>query len=81
MTKEWIINWFIKNSSLTEVQVRENTSANYFEQHWLDSFEFINFVTDLEEQFSISFSNDEFQNRNFATIDGLAKIIEEKLHG
>lgn len=79
MVKQWLIDWFEENSNIKAEEIILKTSDNYFENKWLDSFAFINFVSDMEKQFSISFSNDEFQNKNFATIDGLTKIIEGKL--
>jgi acyl carrier protein len=81
MIKDWIIEWVSTNSNVSKSKIVENTNANYFERQWLDSFTFINFITDIEKEFKISFSNEEFQNRDFATIDGLIKIIESKING
>jgi acyl carrier protein len=81
MINDWIIEWISTNSNVSKSKIVENTNANYFERQWLDSFTFINFITDIEKEFKISFSNEEFQNRDFATIDGLIKIIESKING
>jgi acyl carrier protein len=81
MINDWIIEWVSTNSNVSKSKIVENTNANYFERQWLDSFTFINFITDIEKEFKISFSNEEFQNRDFATIDGLIKIIESKING
>ena len=40
---------------------------------------FIAFVNDLEEAFKVRFSNDNFQDKRFSTIDGLARLIEESM--
>lgn len=77
----WLINWFVENSDFSKEVIENNLDSNYFEQGWIDSFSFINFISDMEEKFDISFSNDEFQNREFATVNGLAKIIEGKVNG
>lgn len=79
--KGWLSNWFIENSDFSKEDIENNLDSNYFEQGWIDSFSFINFISDMEEKFEISFSNDEFQNREFATVNGLAKIIEGKING
>lgn len=79
--QRWLINWFVENSDFSKEDVESNLDSNYFEQGWIDSFSFINFISDMEEKFEISFSNDEFQNREFATVNGLAKIIEGKING
>lgn len=81
MVKEWIVNWFVENTGVTKEDIILNLNVSYFEKKWLDSYAFINFISDIEEKFDISFSNEEFQNREFATIEGLACIIERKING
>ena len=77
-SKIWLIRWFEKNSLSNEINVKDNVNQNYFENGWIDSLKFIDLVTQIEEEFSIRFSNDEFQDRKFSTIEGLARIIEGK---
>jgi D-alanine--poly(phosphoribitol) ligase subunit 2 len=77
-SKIWLIRWFEKNSLSNDINVKDSVNQNYFENGWIDSLKFIDLVTQIEEEFSIRFSNDEFQDRKFSTIEGLAKIIEEK---
>lgn len=76
---EWLINWFIKNSHIEKNEIESNISEDYFAKGWIDSLKFITFISDMENHFSITFSNDEFQNKSFATISGLAKIIQKKI--
>jgi acyl carrier protein len=78
--KKWLIAWFEKNADISANEAEENASSSYFDKGWIDSFKFIMFVSDIEQEFAISFSNEEFQNRDFSTISGLAKIIEAKIH-
>jgi acyl carrier protein len=75
----WIMEWFISNSNTNRKEIDENLTNNYFENGWIDSFKFIKFISDIEDYFKITFSNDEFQNRDFATIKGLGRIIESKI--
>jgi len=77
--KEWIMSWFEKNADLSREEIEKNLSSNYLSKGWIDSFKFISFISDIEKKFEISFSNDEFQNRMFATIDGLTEIIAKKI--
>ena len=77
-SKLWLIRWFEKNSLSNEINVKDSVNQNYFENGWIDSLKFIDLVTQIEEEFSIRFSNDEFQDRKFSTIEGLARIIEGK---
>lgn len=77
-SKIWLINWFEKNSLSSNANIKNNLEQNYFENGWIDSLKFIELVTQIEEEFCIRFSNDEFQSRKFSTIEGLTNIIERK---
>ena len=75
----WIVEWFEKNSSVIKEEVMNNVKESYFDKGWIDSFKFIEFVSSIEQHFDIEFSNAEFQDRNFSTVEGLTKIIQRKL--
>ncbi len=77
--KNWIVHWFQENSGIQEEEILKNLNLNYLEKGWMDSFAFIGFITHIEQQFGIAFLNDEFQDRSFATVDGLTKIIKRKI--
>ena len=77
--KSWIIDWFLENSNVEKDEIIAKPSENYLINGWIDSFKFINFISDIEENFDIIFSNDEFQDRNFGTIDGLISAIKKKI--
>lgn len=76
--KNWIAEWFKENTDLKEGEIGEK--ENYFEKGWIDSFKFISFITNIEEKFDIRFSNDEFQDRSFSTIEGIVEIIQRKIN-
>ncbi len=78
--KSWIIGWFVQNSDVLENEIQKNVTINYLEKGWIDSFSFVTLITNIEEKFDIRFSNDEFQDRSFATIDGITAIIEGKIN-
>lgn len=73
--KGWLVDWFTKNGTVTKDVLLENMSKNYFNEGFLDSFTFISLIADIEEQYDIEFDNDQFLDREFATLDGLAEII------
>lgn len=79
--KNWINDWFAQNTNIQKNEIEQNTNQDYFIKGWIDSLKFILLISDMEEHFQINFSNDEFQNREFSTIDGLTKIIEDKING
>lgn len=76
--KEWLINWFQQHSTLDAEGLKAVSSANYMEQGIIDSFSFVMLLSDIDDEYGISFSNDDFLNPEFMKIDGLAKIIEER---
>ena len=76
--ENWLFDWFEKNTSAKKDEISKNLDENYFDNGWLDSLKFIELINDVEQEFEILFSNDEFQNRKFATINGLREIITEK---
>lgn len=76
--KDWVIQWFENNTNGLREHIIKNSHSNYFEEGWLDSLKFIEFIVDIENTFKIQFSNNEFQNRMFSSIDGITKIIESK---
>ena len=76
--KTWIIEWFKENTELKEGEM--GVEDDYFEKGWIDSFKFILFIAKIEERFDIRFSNDEFQDRSFSTIEGITKIIQRAIN-
>lgn len=75
--KEWIIEWFVDNSAVDKETLEANADVNYFEAGYIDSFVFISLMDDIEEEFGAEFDNDQFLDRSFATINGLANILSE----
>lgn len=73
----WLIEWFLENGTVAEDTLRGNLDANYLGSGFIDSFTFISLIGDIEDEFEIEFDNDQFLDRNFATINGLAEIIDE----
>ena len=70
---DWLKAWFSQESQLPE-NVEEK---NYFEACLIDSFTVIELIEAVEKEFNIRFQESNFQDRRFATIQGLAEIIEE----
>ncbi len=77
--KKWLLNWFETNSDLSKDEIEKNMTDDYLAKEWIDSFKFVTFVAEIEEEFKITFSTDEFQNRTFATLEGLRSIIEARI--
>ena len=76
--KRWIIDWFDNNTEAELNEILDSFGSNYFEMGFIDSFKFMTLVSNIEEYFDIEFSNEEFQDRKFATMNGLMEIIVRK---
>ena len=73
----WIIDWFEKKSDVPSVDIDEN--KNYVESGWIDSFQFLDLIREVEEEFEVSFSDDDFSKEELLTIKGIIEIIISKL--
>ncbi len=51
---------------------------NYMENGYIDSVALVSFVVELEDEFGISFSDEELTSHDFKTIGGLVKMITAK---
>ena len=76
-SRNWLIEWFVNHYHVLSEELEENADANYFNQGYLDSFQFIQLIADIEETFGIEFDNTQFENREFSTFNGLAKAINK----
>jgi acyl carrier protein len=76
----WLVNWFREqNADVANLPEEKIATANYFAESYIDSFGVIALIGDIEDRFGVRFDEDDFQNRRFATVDGLAGLIREKV--
>jgi len=72
--EEWLTAWFDRRSPLVEL----TPETNFFTADAIDSFGVIELIEEIEEQFSVTFVQEDFQDPRFVTIQGLAELIMEK---
>lgn len=77
MEKDFVVNWFAGRSILSYEEIERDIHINYFETGLIDSFAFLELITECEEKFKITFSDDDFSNDEIFTINGLIKILEK----
>jgi acyl carrier protein len=74
---QWLCDWFASRG-----KIKGDTAAqlhvDYFEAGLLTSLEVIEFVSEIEERFGVSFSEQDFQDPRFVTIAGLAELVAER---
>lgn len=75
---DWVLGWFAAQAQVPEEEIRGDMDANYFEKGWIDSFQFIRLLADIEDELGVRFEQDEFQDRAFATVGGLVEAIERR---
>lgn len=72
---EWIVSWLADHAGILKDDVEKHLSENYFDLGYIDSFGFIELLDSIESEYGIQFDNEQFEDRKFATISGLAEII------
>ena len=77
----WVIGWFVKNSAVSEADIKNKMDENIFNTGVMDSLKFVFFVTEAELNFQIKFSQEDFDftQGKFTTIRGLCDLIEGHL--
>lgn len=78
----WLKDWFARRGK-TEGKIGKQSSQpvldiDYFEAGWLTSMEVVEFVTEIEQQFGMQFSDRDLQDQRFVTIAGLTELILER---
>jgi acyl carrier protein len=78
---ETISAWLLEKLGKGKELPDDVCSSSYFELGLIDSFGVIELIDELEEEFSVRFTEAHFQDRRFATVDGLVEIILEIQNG
>lgn len=83
--QDWLTSWFVARSKIGLQALETAASAlrktDYFDAGWLTSMEVVEFVTDIEQQFAMQFSDRDLQDSRFVTITGLAELIVARSAG
>src|SRR5277367_2432539 len=74
---QWLCDWFVSRQKI-KGDARQQIHADYFEAGLLTSLEVIEFVSEIEERFGVSFSEQDFHDPRFVTIAGLAELVAEQ---
>jgi acyl carrier protein len=73
MIEAWLQDWFASRGA------KVARDQNYFDANAIDSFGVIEMIEEIEDHFKVKFRQHDFQDRRFATVAGLAEIINERL--
>jgi acyl carrier protein len=72
----WLCDWFLSRKKFKGDAARL-FATNYFDAGLLTSLEVIEFVSEIEDRFSVHFSGQDFQDPRFAVVSGLAELITQ----
>lgn len=78
MRRDFVIEWFADNSTLSREELERDLMINYLESGAIDSFGFLELITTCEEKFGITFSDDDFSDDKIFTVAGLIDILIKK---
>ncbi len=53
-----------------------DSNLNFIEEGWLDSFDIISLVSDLETEFNIKISGEQITPENFCGLDAIIFVIQ-----
>lgn len=70
----WLTEWFHHREPLITLA----PETNFFVAGAIDSFGVIELIEEVEQIFSVKFTQEEFQDPRFVSIRGLAELLEEK---
>lgn len=76
--KDFVLNYFAVKVNCSEKELLCNVS--YFDENYIDSLGVFELISALEDEYNFEFDDDDFQNRDFVTINGLSQIIEKKIN-
>jgi acyl carrier protein len=76
--QEWLTNWFTARGKIGKIAPENLRDTDYFEAGWLTSMEVVEFVMEIEQRFSMQFSESDLQDPRFVTIAGLGELILER---
>ena len=74
---QWLCEWFLSRRKFKGTS-SQLLATNYFETGLLTSLEVIEFVSDIENQFDVQFSDQDFQDPRFGTVAGLAELVASR---
>jgi len=76
--QQWLVEWFRRRRKTGKLGPDELLHQNYLEAGWLTSMEIVELVTEIEDNFSIQFSESDLQDPRLVTVHGLAELIVER---
>lgn len=75
--EEFIVDYLQREYTIPEdVDIKK---LNFVDQAYIDSLGMINFIVELEDNFGITFTDEEIASEEFKVVGTLTELIEKKL--
>jgi len=78
VVQTWLKDWFVSRGKIGKQVNQSPLDIDYFEAGWLTSMEVVEFITEIEQQFGMQFSDEDMQDPRFVTIAGLTELILQR---
>ena len=78
MVQTWLKDWFVSRGKIGKQVNQSPLDIDYFEAGWLTSMEVVEFITEIEQQFGMQFSDEDMQDPRFVSIAGLTELILQR---
>jgi acyl carrier protein len=75
-----IVSLLEKRGPIPGGNAQERKKYCYLDAGHVDSINMIQFILEIEEQFGIELTPEDIASEKFRTVDGLIKIVENKLN-
>lgn len=73
-----LLNLLAERTELSATKQSEYYSYRFLDAGIIDSFNLMQFIMEIEEEFNIELTPDDTQSEEFRTLGGLALIIDSK---
>ena len=74
----WLENWFVRRAKIGNQASQSLFEIDYFEAGWLTSMEVVEFITEIEREFEMQFSDEDMQDPRFVTMAGITELILQR---
>lgn len=76
--KEFVFNYIQREYTIPDDV--DMLTLNYIESGYIDSLGMIQFIATLEDEFNITFTDDDLANPDIKVVGKLIKLVEDKLN-
>lgn len=76
-SQTFIIKYFFDKDNQQQLTDDTVLSFNYVETHFFTSIQFIEMIGDMEQTFSIMFTDEQFKHPHFSTVGGLIRLVDK----